>query len=63
MPADWTSLTRPGDGASNLVFLNEFKRLDVGFAFKKGSRLAPAFQGPVRLEDRCLPQGGSAQRV
>jgi len=31
----------------NLQFLNEFKRLDVGFAFKKGSPLAPAFQAAV----------------
>jgi polar amino acid transport system substrate-binding protein len=30
-----------------LQFLNEFKRLDVGFAFKKGSPLAPAFQAAV----------------
>ncbi|MGW1842422.1 ABC transporter substrate-binding protein [Streptomyces sp. NPDC001966] len=28
-------------------FLNEFKRLDVGFAFKKGTVLAPAFQAAV----------------
>ncbi|GAA1363430.1 ABC transporter substrate-binding protein [Streptomyces beijiangensis] len=28
-------------------FLNEFHRLDVGFAFKKGSKLAPAFQAAV----------------
>ncbi|MEV0784646.1 ABC transporter substrate-binding protein [Streptomyces sp. NPDC050423] len=28
-------------------FLNEFKRLDVGFAFKKGTALAPAFQAAV----------------
>ncbi|MEU4801775.1 ABC transporter substrate-binding protein [Actinosynnema sp. NPDC023587] len=31
----------------NLKFLNEFKRLDVGFAFRKGSPLAPAFQAAV----------------
>ncbi|MFF0629027.1 ABC transporter substrate-binding protein [Streptomyces sp. NPDC004296] len=30
-----------------LRFLNEFKRLDVGFAFKKGTPLAPAFQAAV----------------
>lgn len=30
-----------------LKFLNEYHRLDVGFAFKKGSRLAPAFQAAV----------------
>ncbi|MEE1746896.1 ABC transporter substrate-binding protein [Streptomyces sp. NPDC006641] len=28
-------------------FLNEFKRLDVGFAFKKGTALAPAFRAAV----------------
>lgn len=28
-------------------FLNEYKRLDVGFAFKKGTKLAPAFQAAV----------------
>lgn len=28
-------------------FLNEFARLDVGFAFKKGTPLAPAFQAAV----------------
>ncbi|MFI7404597.1 ABC transporter substrate-binding protein [Streptomyces sp. NPDC049541] len=28
-------------------FLNEYHRLDVGFAFKKGTRLAPAFQSAV----------------
>ncbi|MET9409938.1 ABC transporter substrate-binding protein [Streptomyces sp. NPDC002935] len=28
-------------------FLNEFHRLDVGFAFKKGSTLAPAFRAAV----------------
>ncbi|MEE1752433.1 ABC transporter substrate-binding protein [Streptomyces sp. SP18CS02] len=31
----------------NVKFLNEFKRLDVGFAFKKGTALAPAFQAAV----------------
>lgn len=30
-----------------LRFLNEFKRLDVGFAFDKGSELTPAFQAAV----------------
>ncbi|MFE6688143.1 ABC transporter substrate-binding protein [Streptomyces sp. NPDC057743] len=30
-----------------LRFLNEFKRLDVGFAFTKGTPLAPAFQAAV----------------
>lgn len=28
-------------------FLNEYHRLDVGFAFKKGTKLAPAFQAAV----------------
>ncbi|MFI7501979.1 ABC transporter substrate-binding protein [Streptomyces sp. NPDC049687] len=28
-------------------FLNEYHRLDVGFAFKKGTELAPAFQAAV----------------
>lgn len=28
-------------------FLNEYRRLDVGFAFKKGSALTPAFQAAV----------------
>ncbi|MEU5694139.1 ABC transporter substrate-binding protein [Actinosynnema sp. NPDC020468] len=31
----------------NLEFLGEFKRLDVGFAFQKGSPLLPAFQAAV----------------
>jgi polar amino acid transport system substrate-binding protein len=30
-----------------VTFLNEFHRLDVGFAFKKGSSLTPAFQAAV----------------
>ncbi|GGP32045.1 ABC transporter substrate-binding protein [Streptomyces capoamus] len=30
-----------------LKFLNEYHRLDVGFAFKKGTDLAPAFQAAV----------------
>jgi polar amino acid transport system substrate-binding protein len=30
-----------------LKFLNEYRRLDVGFAFKKGTELAPAFQAAV----------------
>ncbi|MFI9173263.1 ABC transporter substrate-binding protein [Streptomyces lincolnensis] len=30
-----------------LKFLGEFHRLDVGFAFKKGTKLAPAFQAAV----------------
>ncbi|MFJ5678741.1 ABC transporter substrate-binding protein [Streptomyces sp. NPDC093097] len=48
-----------------LRFLNEFKRLDVGFAFKKGTLLAPAFQAAVnRLKkdgtyDRILAKWGT----
>ncbi|MGW7819268.1 ABC transporter substrate-binding protein [Streptomyces puniciscabiei] len=37
-----------------LKFLNEFHRLDVGFAFKKGTKLAPAFQAAV---NRLLADG------
>ncbi|WEH32702.1 ABC transporter substrate-binding protein [Streptomyces sp. AM 4-1-1] len=53
-------------------FLNEFKRLDVGFAFKKGTPLAPAFQAAVNslkadgTYDRVLKKwgiGGSAIRT
>lgn len=43
----------------NLRFLNEFKRLDVGFAFKKGSPLAPAFQAAVNE----LIKDGAYQRI
>lgn len=49
-----------------LRFLNEFKRLDVGFAFKKGTPLAPAFQAAVnRLKedgtyDRILEKWGTS---
>ncbi len=32
---------------TGVKFLNEFHRLDVGFAFKKGTKLAPAFQAAV----------------
>ncbi|MEE1769210.1 ABC transporter substrate-binding protein [Streptomyces sp. JV185] len=45
-------------------FLNEFKRLDVGFAFKKGTELAPAFQAAVNglkadgTYDRILKKWG-----
>ncbi|MCX5099730.1 MULTISPECIES: ABC transporter substrate-binding protein [unclassified Streptomyces] len=45
-------------------FLNEFKRLDVGFAFKKGTPLAPAFQAAVNglkadgTYDRILKKWG-----
>ncbi|MFI9114547.1 ABC transporter substrate-binding protein [Streptomyces venezuelae] len=31
----------------DVKFLNEYRRLDVGFAFKKGTPLAPAFQAAV----------------
>ncbi|MEV5147044.1 ABC transporter substrate-binding protein [Streptomyces sp. NPDC052727] len=37
-----------------LKFLNEYHRLDVGFAFKKGTDLAPAFQAAV---NRLLSDG------
>ncbi|TWG02163.1 amino acid ABC transporter substrate-binding protein (PAAT family) [Streptomyces brevispora] len=45
-------------------FLNEFKRLDVGFAFKKGTPLAPAFRAAVNslmadgTYDRILKKWG-----
>ncbi|MCX4848884.1 ABC transporter substrate-binding protein [Streptomyces sp. NBC_00893] len=45
-------------------FLNEFKRLDVGFAFKKGTGLAPAFRAAVNglkadgTYDRILKKWG-----
>ncbi|MFG3118424.1 ABC transporter substrate-binding protein [Streptomyces sp. NPDC048197] len=48
-----------------LKFLNEFKRLDVGFAFKKGTPLAPAFQAAVNhlkkdgTYDRILKKWGT----
>ncbi|ARF54619.1 ABC transporter substrate-binding protein [Streptomyces gilvosporeus] len=48
-----------------LRFLHTFKRLDVGFAFKKGTPLAPAFRAAVnRLEkdgryDRILKKWGT----
>ncbi|MFF1870334.1 ABC transporter substrate-binding protein [Kitasatospora herbaricolor] len=47
-------------------FLGEFHRLDVGFAFKKGSTLTPAFQGAVNqlikdgTYDRILKKWGVA---
>lgn len=46
-------------------FLNEFHRLDVGFAFKKGTELAPAFQAAVNrliadgTYDRILKKWGT----
>ncbi|MFE5245358.1 MULTISPECIES: ABC transporter substrate-binding protein [unclassified Streptomyces] len=42
-----------------LRFLNEYKRLDVGFAFKKGSPLAPAFQAAVN----GLKEDGTYDRI
>ncbi|AOP46618.1 ABC transporter substrate-binding protein [Streptomyces lydicus] len=42
-----------------LRFLNEFKRLDVGFAFKKGTPLAPA----VRAAVNRLKQDGTYDRI
>jgi polar amino acid transport system substrate-binding protein len=46
-------------------FLNEFHRLDVGFAFKKNTKLAPAFQAAVNkliangTYDRILKKWGT----
>ncbi|GHB62628.1 ABC transporter substrate-binding protein [Streptomyces xanthochromogenes] len=42
-----------------LKFLNEYHRLDVGFAFKKGTPLAPAFQAAVNR----LKQDGTYDRI
>ncbi|WP_030683544.1 ABC transporter substrate-binding protein [Streptomyces sp. NRRL B-1347] len=48
-----------------LKFLGEFHRLDVGFAFKKGTKLAPAFQAAVNqliedgTYDRILKKWGT----
>jgi polar amino acid transport system substrate-binding protein len=42
-----------------LKFLNEFHRLDVGFAFKKGTKLAPAFRAAVNK----LIQDGTYDRI
>jgi polar amino acid transport system substrate-binding protein len=48
-----------------LKFLNEYHRLDVGFAFKKGTKLAPAFQAAVNkllsdgTYDRILKKWGT----
>ncbi|MGW4311721.1 ABC transporter substrate-binding protein [Streptomyces sp. NPDC004491] len=50
-----------------LRFLNEFKRLDVGFAFKKCTPLAPAFQAAVNAlkadgtYDRILKKWGTSE--
>ncbi|QUH02625.1 ABC transporter substrate-binding protein [Saccharopolyspora erythraea] len=43
----------------NLKFLNEFRRLDVGFAVRKASPLAPALQAAVNK----LIQDGSYKRI
>ncbi|MGW3419872.1 ABC transporter substrate-binding protein [Streptomyces phaeochromogenes] len=48
-----------------LKFLDEFHRLDVGFAFKKGTKLAPAFRAAVNkliadgTYDRILRKWGT----
>ncbi|MBO1416805.1 ABC transporter substrate-binding protein [Streptomyces sp. FH025] len=53
--------------STGLRFLNEFHRLDVGFAFKKGSKLTPAFQAAVNqlikdgTYDRILKKWGVAE--
>ncbi|MER7194057.1 ABC transporter substrate-binding protein [Streptomyces flaveolus] len=50
-----------------LKFLNEFHRLDVGFALKKGSKLAPALQAAVNgliadgTYDRILKKWGTTE--
>ncbi|WP_035845749.1 ABC transporter substrate-binding protein [Kitasatospora azatica] len=45
--------------AAGTRFLGEFHRLDVGFAFKKGTPLAPAFQAAVNQ----LIKDGTYQRI
>ncbi|MFD9684951.1 ABC transporter substrate-binding protein [Kitasatospora sp. NPDC059088] len=45
--------------AAGVRFLNEFHRLDVGFAFKKGSPLTPAFQAAVNQ----LIKDGTYERI
>ncbi|MFZ3566119.1 ABC transporter substrate-binding protein [Streptomyces sp. BH097] len=45
--------------ASQTTFLGEFHRLDVGFAFKKGSRLTKAFQAAVNE----LIKDGTYERI
>ncbi|GAA1967598.1 ABC transporter substrate-binding protein [Kitasatospora viridis] len=47
---------QPGSGTK---FLGEYHRLDVGFAFKKGTPLAPAFQAAVNQ----LIKDGTYQRI
>ncbi|MFF2329281.1 MULTISPECIES: ABC transporter substrate-binding protein [unclassified Streptomyces] len=55
------------DQQEGVRFLNEFKRLDVGFAFKKGTPLAPAFQAAVNglkadgTYDRILKKWGISE--
>ncbi|MER8183700.1 ABC transporter substrate-binding protein [Kitasatospora sp. NPDC094015] len=55
-----------GQEASGTRFLGEFHRLDVGFAFKKGSPLTPAFRAAVNqlIKDgtygRILQKWGTA---
>ncbi|MEU3605528.1 ABC transporter substrate-binding protein [Streptomyces sp. NPDC035033] len=44
--------------AAQTVFLGEYHRLDVGFAFKKGSPLTPAFRAAV---DRLIEDGTYAR--
>ncbi|MET9950516.1 ABC transporter substrate-binding protein [Streptomyces sp. NPDC006339] len=44
--------------AARTVFLGEYHRLDVGFAFKKGSPLTPAFRAAV---DRLIEDGTYAR--
>lgn len=54
--------------AAGTKFLGEFHRLDVGFAFKKGSTLTPAFQAAVNqlikdgTYDKILKKWGSPTR-
>ncbi|MFF5499433.1 ABC transporter substrate-binding protein [Streptomyces aquilus] len=43
---------------SGVTFLNEYHRLDVGFAFKKDSKLTPAFQAAV---DKLIADGTYAE--
>ncbi|MEV4556019.1 ABC transporter substrate-binding protein [Kitasatospora sp. NPDC049285] len=45
--------------SANTRFLGEFHRLDVGFAFRKGSPLTPAFQAAVNE----LIKDGSYQKI
>ncbi|MFB7711103.1 ABC transporter substrate-binding protein [Streptomyces sp. NPDC056105] len=50
-----------------LKFLNEYHRLDVGFAFKKGTKLAPAFRAAVNkliadgTYDKILKKWGTSE--